>query len=66
MGKQSGLEFSPIVFVFRHFAIHAAIALRQPKCRNDLIWLLEGTAWAATEFFGDGPCYSAVIKKRGV
>ena len=32
--------------------------------RDELISLLEGTAWAATDFFGDGPCYSAVITKR--
>ena len=34
--------------------------------RDELISLLEGTAWAATDFFGEGAGYSAVITKRGV
>ena len=34
--------------------------------KDELISLLEGTVWAATEFLGDGPGYSAVITKRGM
>jgi SAM-dependent methyltransferase len=33
--------------------------------REELVSLLEGTAWTAEEFFGDGPCYTVAIAKRG-